>query len=149
MPDADRPIRSKPETGERSRDPKAAGLGRDRRLIAPFLFDEAYSQGRKTVGRWMVLWQRSGLGASLRLGVVSGRKVGGAVQRNRARRRLRNLFRQARPGMRDDVDVVLIARAGIDCVEADRLKLDFDDVIRRARLMAGGVNGAGAAPKKS
>jgi ribonuclease P protein component len=52
-------------------------------------------------------------GSAIRVGFTASRKIGGAVERNRARRRLRAvagavLPEQARPGY----DFVLIARAG-------------------------------------
>jgi len=72
------------------------GLPRARRLTRTSGFQEAYGQGRKFVGRYMVLFLRSGPDAALRLGVVSSRKVGGAVARNRARRRIREVFRHER-----------------------------------------------------
>ena len=59
----------------------------------------------------MVFWRRRGAGAALRLGVVASRKVGGAVQRARAKRRLRSAYRLNRHRFRGDCDVVLIARA--------------------------------------
>lgn len=46
----------------------------------------------------------------MRLGVVAGRQIGGAVQRNRAKRRLREAFRRKRAGFRPGFDVVLVAR---------------------------------------
>ena len=112
-------------------------LGALQRLRRPGEFDEAFSQQRKFVGRYMVMWLRQGEGASLRLGVVSSRKVGAAVRRVRARRRLREVYRTQRPGLAGDVDVVLVARAGI--VDAAWLAVveDFTQLARRAGLVAG------------
>ena len=61
----------------------------------------------------MVLWVRRGPGACNRLGVVASRKVGGAVARTRAKRRLREVFRQHRYKLVKDVDVVLVGRRAI------------------------------------
>ncbi len=83
------------------------------RLQESRLFREAYDQGRKAVGRYMVLLLRAGPGASLRLGVVAGRKVGNAVFRARAKRRMREAYRQNRHRLNGEVDVVLIARAAL------------------------------------
>ena len=88
-------------------------LGKRQRLIRPIEFEEAFSQNRKQVGRLMVLWLRAGEGAALRLGVVTSRKVGGAVQRARARRVLREAFRRSRHPLDGAVDVVLVARAPV------------------------------------
>ena len=47
------------------------------------------------------------------LAVVAGRRVGGAVQRNRARRILREAWRAVAPQIEEGTDAVLVARAGI------------------------------------
>jgi ribonuclease P protein component len=47
-----------------------------------------------------------------RLGLVVGRKVGGAVQRNRTKRYLREVFRTARERFPAGRDVVVIALSG-------------------------------------
>ena len=85
-------------------------LSRHQRLTRSALFRETYAQNRSWVGRYMVLWIREGEGASLRLGVVSSKRVGGAVQRNRARRRIREAWRRLRPYFSGDVDVIFVCR---------------------------------------
>lgn len=47
-----------------------------------------------------------------RLGVTASRKVGGAVVRNRVKRRIREVFRLHRELLPDASDVVVIARPG-------------------------------------
>lgn len=49
----------------------------------------------------------------LRLGVVASRRVGSATRRNRAKRRLREVFRKNEPPDPIAADVVLIARNAI------------------------------------
>lgn len=61
----------------------------------------------------MVVWLRTGEGAALRLGVVTGRKVGNAVKRVLARRRLREAWRLNRWRFQGDFDVVIVARASL------------------------------------
>ncbi len=78
----------------------------------------------------MVLWRRSGEGASLRLGVVTSKKVSlRANQRNRARRRLREAYRNLRPYFSGDFDVLLIGRRSI-------LGADWNDIIREMLKLA-------------
>jgi ribonuclease P protein component len=90
--------------------PVNRNLRRRQRLTRSALFGEAYAQGRRFVGRFMVLWLREAEDAALRLGVVAGRKVGEAVVRNRAKRRLREAFRLNRQRLHGKADVILIAR---------------------------------------
>ena len=62
----------------------------------------------------MVLWHRTGEDADLRLGVVASKRTfRRAVDRNRAKRLLREVFRLNRHRFTGAVDVVLVARARI------------------------------------
>lgn len=113
-------------------------LGRRRRLTRPALFAETYDQGRRWVGRYMVLWLRQGEGAALRLGVVSGRKVGNAVLRVRARRRLREIYRRQRARLSGAADVILVARAGLPAARWDDVVWDFEQLAERSGLLKEG-----------
>jgi ribonuclease P protein component len=92
---------------------RGAGLGRARRRLHAAVFGVANAQKRCARGRLMVLWLREGPGAALRLGVVASRKVGGAVERARAKRLLREAYRLNRRRFEAGLDVVLVARADI------------------------------------
>ena len=110
------------------------GLPASRRLRSTGLFAEAYAQDRCARGRHLLLLTRHGVGAALRVGVVASRKVGGAVQRAKARRRLRHVFRQHRTELHGEVDLVLIARASL--VDAPWMEVvnDFLRVVDKAGL---------------
>ncbi|HEY8240075.1 MAG TPA: ribonuclease P protein component [Kiritimatiellia bacterium] len=111
------------------------GLARHQRLRQSRLFDETYAQGNKRVGRFMVLWLRAGEGAALRLGVVAGRKVGDAVARARARRRLREVYRRNRSQLAGEFDVILIARAPVTRAPWDEIVGEFLGLARRAGIV--------------
>ncbi len=98
--------------------PPASGLdrclSRKQRLTRSSLFSETFAQRKKWVGRNMVLWLRGGEGASLRIGVITSKKVHlRANQRNLARRRLREAYRNLRPYLSGDFDVILVGRRNI------------------------------------
>ena len=120
------------------------GLSRRQRLVRRAQFAECYRQGRKWVGTYMVLWLREGEDASLRLGVVSSRKVGGAVQRNRARRRLREAYRRQRQHFQGPFDVVLVARRPIGEARAAEVEEELTRLAMRAGLVPGASPGKGA-----
>jgi ribonuclease P protein component len=65
--------------------------------------------------------------------VVASRRVGGAVDRNRARRILRAAWREVAPLAGNTYDVVLVARAGVRGAKAQDL------VAEMTKLLAGGV----------
>lgn len=108
------------------------------RLKHTRLYAEAYSQQHSWVGRFMVLWLREGEGAALRLGVVSSRRVGGAVERNRARRLLRELYRQLYPRLRGRHDVILIARQRILKGAWPELLAEMQSLLKKSGLLIDG-----------
>lgn len=96
--------------------PSAAGPRRRARITRSGDFDAVYQRGRSAAGRHLVayVFPREGpaTGASPRLGLSVSRKVGGAVQRNRIKRVLRERFAALDHGLPGTVDVVVIARPG-------------------------------------
>jgi ribonuclease P protein component len=79
-----------------------------------------------------------------RVGFTVSRKVGTAVERNRARRRLREMVRKAGPDvMKAGHDYVLVARRAALSNPFERLISDFNGAVRRAS----GRRGAAAAAK--
>jgi ribonuclease P protein component len=65
---------------------------------------------------------------------VAGRRVGGAVVRNRARRILRAAWRVVASGVRDGYDVVLVAREAIRGARSDELVAEVDGLLSRAQV---------------
>lgn len=63
---------------------------------------------------------------------VAGRKVGGAVQRNRSRRVMRAAWADRRGGGHEDVDTVLVARASILKVNSPRVADEIDLLLKQA-----------------
>ncbi|MGA0332645.1 MAG: ribonuclease P protein component [Kiritimatiellia bacterium] len=96
------------------------------------LFQEAYAQGQKTVGRYAVLWLRQGEDAAGRLGVVASKKVGNSVQRSRAKRRLREWYRINRHRLCGPEDFILVARRSILEVPQPALDADLQLLFSRA-----------------
>src|SRR2546422_10348804 len=66
-------------------------------------------EGRRMPGKRMVLYVLPGEG-QVRAGFVSGRRVGGAVVRNRARRRMKEAWRVLSPPTAGGFDGVFVAR---------------------------------------
>ncbi len=70
-----------------------------------------------------------------RAAFVAGRKVGGAVERNRARRVLRAAWREVRPLLSGEVDVVWVARASIRGAKTQDLVAEMTELLRRAGVV--------------
>ncbi len=85
------------------------------------------------VGRYLVVFALANEGELCRFGITASRKVGGAVVRNRSRRRVRELIRSrtgAVSGWRGDL--VVNVRRSCDDAGWDELSEDFERCMRKA-----------------
>ena len=85
---------------------------RRQRLSRSAEFDRVYREGRSHANRYLVVYSfpREGDDEDPRLGVSVGRKVGGAVERNRVKRLLRDAFWEVADSLPDGHDFVVVAR---------------------------------------
>jgi len=87
-------------------------------------FDAVYRRGRSAANRHLVVYAftRDDRPADTpaRLGLSVSKKVGGAVERNRVKRVLREQFATIAPGLPGGMDVVVIARPGAAEYVAER-----------------------------
>jgi len=70
---------------------------------------------------YLVLYARRNRSATNRVGITVSKKLGGAVVRNRVRRRLREIYRLNEERFQPGWDIVAVARSR--CVHADFQKL--------------------------
>jgi ribonuclease P protein component len=81
------------------------------RLSRSAEFERVYRQGRSIANRHLVLYTFPNPSSTRpRLGLSVSRKVGGAVQRNRVKRLLREAFAHAEGELAPGQDVVVVAR---------------------------------------
>jgi len=71
----------------------------------------------------------------IRIGFVTGRGLGGAVQRNRARRRLREAWQSVAPHVRDGYDVVVAARPGVESATIQELTAELGELLAAERVI--------------
>jgi ribonuclease P protein component len=88
--------------------PKAARLRRRREFL------EVQREGTRRHTQHLVLIHRAAAGAGSRLGVTVSTRVGDAVERNRVKRLLREVFRHCRSSIQPPADLVVIAKPGAD-----------------------------------
>ena len=87
--------------------------------------------GAKVTAAPFVLQAVRGDATSPRVGFTVSKKVGTAVERNRVRRRLREIVRQSAAVMRPGYDYVLVGRRAALREPFDRMLAAFDAAVRR------------------
>ena len=95
-----------------------------RRLSRSAEFERVYRRGRSRSNRWLVLhaFPREASDGP-RLGLSVGRKVGGAVERNRVKRVLREAFWLHADTLPEEQDFVIVARPeAADLVEREGIE---------------------------
>lgn len=106
------------------------------RLTRPSEFDRVRSAGISRRGQLLVLnvlsVEDSG---SMRAGLVTSRRVGGAVVRNRVRRRLREIVRHYQHQVREGIWIVLIARPDAASASYRALEDEWLRLAKRASIL--------------
>src|SRR3954452_18808703 len=112
---------------------------RRRRLPRSAEFERVYREGRSHAGRHLDLYsfpRDGGDGAAPRLGLSVGRKVGGAVERNKVKRLLRAAFWQSEERLPPGHDFVVVARSEAAELAARQglagIKLELDELLEKA-----------------
>lgn len=98
------------------------------------IFQRLYHKGMTAAGKYMVLYCRPNRLEHNRVGYTVGKKLGHAVTRNRARRRLREVYRLAEPSLRCGFDIVIVAR--MRCIEGrfDAMQAEFSQLAKKLSL---------------
>jgi len=100
-------------------------------------YKSVFAASKKVYGRTLLVWFARGADAGRKAGVVVSKRVfRRAVDRNRAKRLMREAFRLKRHMLSGDVDLIMVARKGIDGRICGEVALDLEAVFRRAGLTA-------------
>jgi len=99
---------------------------RNARLLKHAEFERVYEKGRRHFSANLTVFyrEREGEGEQgIRIGFTVSRALGGAVDRNRMKRRLREAVRLNRPGTVVPVDIVINPKRSL-------LKAEFSDIVK-------------------
>lgn len=105
---------------------------KSQRLRRPAQFRHVYEHGRRLVGRLFIAWILDTPTQPRAVGIVTSRKIGGAVARNRARRLLREAYRQMQHHLPDHLQLVLVARPSIHGQPFAAVAACFRDLLQTA-----------------
>ena len=114
----------------RSKADKAAALRAAERVRRRVEYQQIYDRGLRTHGRYLTLFTLSNNLPTGRLGIAATRKFGGAVERNRAKRLIREVFRRNKlaPGF----DIVVIPKRELLDASLSALEAEFRNILERS-----------------
>jgi ribonuclease P protein component len=125
-----------PDPVRNERTPARRRFPRSRRVLATRVFREALGQGPRYVGRILVLRLWKGEGAAARLGVIASKRTfPRAVDRNRAKRLVREAFRLNCARFTGRKDLIVVARRRILDVKVQDVEKELLELAKEAGLM--------------
>lgn len=123
------------QSGEESARQGGVRFPRAGRLLRHSDFERVYKQGRRHFSPHMTVFFLRQAEGGARVGFTVGRVLGGAVQRNRIKRRLREAVRLRRAVLKAPVDVVINPKKSVLTVEfsvvVDEVSRAFDVIVKK------------------
>ena len=95
-------------------------------------FRRIYGRGKSFVTPFFVVYCMKNKYNDIRLGITAGKKIGGAVERNRAKRVITAAFSSVLPNIQNGLDFVIVARTRILNVKSTELALIFEKTLKTA-----------------
>ena len=95
-------------------------------------FQRIYSEGTKVSDNNVLFCVMEGTG---KIAFVAGKKLGSAPLRNRLKRLMREAYRSSFHDVRDDIDIIFVARFGLMGKKLDATIASFDKLKKRAGIL--------------
>jgi len=93
-------------------------------------FSHLYKKGRLTRGTYFNLIYLPNSLSYSRMAVVASKKIGNAVQRNRVRRRVKELFRRNKELLTLPVDMIVVTKKGLQDASWENMKTQYLTMIK-------------------
>ncbi len=98
-------------------------------------FNRMYSRGKSYVTSSLVVYVLRNRQKEVRIGITTSKKIGNAVQRNRARRLIRESCRKIISDVKPGYDIVMVARKRIVQVKCDVVLNALTKMLSEANIL--------------
>ena len=109
-------------------------LHKDWRITRSQQYSFVYKKGRRLAGKYLIVFLVQSDYHGRRFGIVTSKKIGNAVTRNRAKRQIREVIRKNLSGLPKGYDVVVVARYTVKEATFGLIESDFLRLIRKANV---------------
>ena len=109
-------------------------LNRLNRLKKRYQFNYVYRVGEHFSGEFCVLYITPSKTKNIKVGLAVTKKVGHAVVRNKTRRRLREIIRVLLPKLKQNYNIIVVAKDSIVSASFSSLSADLEKLIKKADL---------------
>lgn len=109
-------------------------LSKENRISRSAQYSSIYKYGKKTPGRYMIAFVIPNQLENNRFGIVTSKKLGKAVARNKVKRQLRAIVHKGWDKLKPGYDVVIVARKNLPGTSFVLVERDFFIVMRKAGL---------------
>ena len=99
-----------------------------------YIFRRAYNKASSYVGPYAVIYVMKNRNRGPRLGITVGKKIGKAVQRNRAKRLITAGFSECMPYISGNFDFIIVARPRILTVKSTTVEASFIKLLKSAGI---------------
>lgn len=93
-----------------------------------------YNKGRRIPGKYIIVFTQTNNLPHNRFGIVTSKKIGNAVIRNRAKRQIREVIRKNLNNLHPGYDVVVVARFSVKEAVFELIENDFLRLMGKASI---------------
>lgn len=98
-------------------------------------FRRVYGRGRSQASPALVTYTLKNRAGICRIGITTGKKLGGAVERNRCRRVIRAAFRTLAPACGGGWDIVFVARHKTGQLKSTQIEAVMREHLKKAGIL--------------
>lgn len=109
-------------------------LKRINRLRKRYQFQYIYRSGKFVSEKAVTLHYASSKNKDIKVGFAVTKKIGHAILRNKIRRRLREIVRKYLPNLKQNYNIIIVAKEQIVQTQFNDLELQIVNLLKRADL---------------